>query len=147
MSKLAWCKAAAVAATAVVPIAVGSAPPALLPNLAVASRKIVSPVEYREASTFAASGSAPVDIALKVAGTFEGSMQHIIQVNNASEAPSASEITVIRDGLLDDSVRSERWEISLERRVPGIWEIKEVRRAWRCWRGAERERFVAVRCP
>ena len=137
----------AVAAAVVVSFAAGAAPPASLADLAVASMKVASPVEYREASSFAARGNAPIDIALKVAGKFEGSMQHIIQVNEGGEAPSASRVTIIRDGLLDDSVRGERWDIALERRSPGIWEIKEVKRAWRCWRGEEPERFAAVRCP
>jgi hypothetical protein len=70
--------------------------------------KLVAPEEYREASALAARGSAPLDIVLKIVGEFEDTTQHIIQVNEGSEAPSASILTVLMDGLMDDSVRSER---------------------------------------
>lgn len=121
-----------------------------LPSLAglrVASTNLVSPAEYREASAFAARASTPLDIALKIVGEFAGSVQHIIQVNEGAEAPSGSRVTVIRDGLLDDSIRGERWDIVLQRAASGAWGIKEVRRSWRCWRGAHGDRFAAVPCP
>ena len=118
-----------------------------LVDLPVVSTKVVSPGEYVEAAALAARGSAPVDIALKIVGTFAGSTQHIVQVNEGSETPSASRVTVIRDGLLDDSVRGERWDIRLERTASGVWRIAEVKRAWRCWRGAQRDGFAATLCP
>ena len=43
---------------------------------------------------------------------------------------------MIRDGLLDDSMRGERWDIVLDRSATGAWTIKEVKRAWSCRRGA-----------
>jgi len=118
-----------------------------LAGLPVAGTKLVSPAEYREASAFAARGGAPIDIALNIVGEFSGSAQHIIQVNEGAEAPSASRLTVIRDGLLDDSIRGERWDIVLQRSAAGAWEIREVKRSWRCWRGAHPDRFAAVPCP
>ena len=66
---------------------------------------------------------------LKIAGEFEGATQHIIQVNEGSETPSASRITVLRDGLLDDSVRGVRWDIALEKTTTGVWRIKAVQRS------------------
>ena len=80
-------------------------------------------------------------------GEFAGSTQHIIQINEGSEAPSASRITVVRDGLLDDSVRGERWDIVLQRTGAGRWRIAEVKRAWRCWRGEPTDRFATSLCP
>jgi hypothetical protein len=68
-------------------------------------------------------------------------------VNQGAEAPSASRITVLRDGLLDDSIRGERWEILLARTPAGFWTISEVKRAWRCRRGARPDRFATIRCP
>jgi len=119
-------------------------PPAELPVLEM---KLVAPVEYRAASAFAARGSAPLEIVLTIVGEFEGSTQHIIQVNEGSEAPSATHVTVLRDDLMDDSVRGERWDIALERTTASVWRIREVRRAWRCWRGEQLERFATVSCP
>jgi hypothetical protein len=56
-------------------------------------------------------------------------------------------VTVIRDGLLDDAVRSERWEVSLARTAAGTWEIGQVTRAWRCWRDVTTAGFAAKPCP
>ncbi len=135
------------AAALIASVAEAADPLPSLAGLPVAGTKIVSPAEYREASAFAARAGAPLDIALKIVGEFAGSAQHIIQVNEGAEAPSASRVTVIRDGLLDDSIRGERWEIVLQRNPAGAWAIKEVKRAWRCRRGAHPDRFAAVPCP
>jgi hypothetical protein len=124
-----------------------SEPGLSLARLAVAGTKTLAPEVYRDASAAAARGALPLEIALAIAGRFEGSVQHVIQVNEGSEAPSASRVTVLRDGLLDDSIRSERWEIALARTVAGTWRITEVKQAWRCRRGARPDRFDAVRCP
>jgi len=118
-----------------------------LADVPVVDMGIVDPAEYEAASELAARGSAPLDIALKIAGKFEGSAQHIIQVNAGREAPSTSRLTVLRDGLLDDSVRSVRWEITLEKMPAGVWRISKVARSWRCRRGAQTERFAAALCP
>ena len=124
-----------------------AAPPLPLADLPVMDMKLIDPVEYRAASDLAARGNAPLDIVLKIVGDFEGSTQHIIQVNEGSEAPSASRITVLRDGLMDDSVRGVRWDIALEKTTAGVWRIKEVKRAWRCWRGGQMDRFATAFCP
>jgi hypothetical protein len=127
---------------------VGAAdPPTPLAELPVVDSKLVSPEEYRTASAFAARGNTPLDIALKIVGKFEGSTQHIIQVNGGNESPSASRITVLRDGLMDDSVKSERWDIALQKTSERIWSIKEVRRSWRCWRGEKASGFASKLCP
>ena len=118
-----------------------------LAEVPVADTKLIAPAAYTKASALAARGGAALDIALAIAGEFAGSTQHIIQVNEGSEAPSASHITVVRDGLLDDSVRGERWDIVLERTGAGRWTIKEVKRAWRCRRGEPTDRFATRLCP
>lgn len=118
-----------------------------LTQLPVAGMATVPRTEYAAASRVAERGGTPVEIALAVAGPFEGSTQHVIQVNRGAEAPTASRVTVIRDGLLDDSVRSERWEVMLERTTAGVFAIGEVKRAWRCRRGGGPDRFAAARCP
>jgi hypothetical protein len=118
-----------------------------LTDIAVAGSQPVPSFDYRDAAATADRGGTPVDIALAVAGRFEGSAQQIIQVNAGSESPVSSHVTVLRDGLLDDSIRGQRWDISLERSASGPWRIKHVQLAWRCRRGADTERYIAVRCP
>jgi hypothetical protein len=128
--------------------AVGATEPRLpLTELPISEMKRVVPAEYGNASALAGRGGTPLEIALAIAGAFEGSTQHIIQVTDGGEAPSASRITVMRDGLADDSVRSERWDIALARTGAGLWRIVEVKRAWRCWRGEPRDWFATVMCP
>jgi hypothetical protein len=130
-----------------VPTLAAADPRPTLADLPVADMKVVAPAEYRKASSLAAKGAAPVDIALRVVGKFAGSTQHIKQVNEGVEAPSASRVTVLRDGLLDDSVRGDRWEVSLTRTPAGVWKITEVQRAWRCRRGGAVDHFAAALCP
>ncbi len=126
---------------------VGAAEPGRpLAELPVDAMKPMAVAEYGKAAALAARKGAPLEIALAIVGPFEGATQQIIQVNQGVEAPSASRVTVLRDGLLDDSVRSERWEIALERTGGGAWKISEVRRAWRCRRGPQTDRFAAERC-
>ncbi len=107
----------------------------------------VAPEAYAAASALAAGGSAPVDIALKVVGSFEAKTQDIIQENAASEAPFSAKVTVIRDGLLDDAISGERWDIALDKTPPEIWTITEVKKAWPCRRGQHTDEFATVSCP
>lgn len=113
----------------------------------VAATQVVAATEYAEASAAAAGGATPLDIALRIVGPFEGATQHIIQANEGSEAPVRSRLTVIRDGLLDDSMRGVRLDIVLDRSGTSAWTIREVKRAWSCRRGAAPHRFDTVRCP
>jgi len=121
--------------------------PQALADVPVVDMMTVEPGAYGAASDLAARGGAALDIALKIVGKFEGTAQHITQVNDGSEAPSTSRLTVLRDGLLDDSVRSMRWEIALEKTPVGVWRISNVRRSWRCRRGAQMDRFATALCP
>jgi hypothetical protein len=91
-------------------------------------------------------GTSPVEVALGVAGTFEGARQLIVQTHASAESPSASRVIVIRDGLLDDAVRTERWDITVVRTTAGPWEAMEVKKSWRCWR-AQAAGFAAQPCP
>jgi len=119
---------------------------ATLADLPVTDMTVVAPAKYAGASRLTERNGTPLDIALAIVGRFEGSTQHIIQANEGSESPTTSRVTVLRDGLLDDSVRGERWEIALARNAKGAWTIKEVKRAWRCWRGPQTDRFAATPC-
>ena len=123
------------------------ASPMPLTDLPVVDMQTVPPSDYEAASAFAVRGGAPLDIALKIAGAFEGSAQHIIQENEGVEAPTASRITVIRDGLVDDSIRGVRWDIQLKKAGTDLWRIDQVTRSWRCWRGGQIDRFAAAACP
>ena len=92
--------------------AVSASELASLIDLPVEGTALVPASQYRDALSRAARTGSPVDIALGVAGPFEGARQLIVQTNEGVESPSASRVTVIRDGLLDDAVRTERWDIA-----------------------------------
>ena len=113
----------------------------------VATMAVVYPGTYESASAEARLGRSPVEIALAVVGAFDGRTKHIIQENDGGEAPRRSRVTVIRHGLLDDSVLGERWEIVLHRTSSDVWSIAEVRKAWRCRRGPDGTAFDTVPCP
>lgn len=121
--------------------------PSSLVYIPVADMTTVAPAEYKAASALAAGGGSPLEVALLVAGPFEGTAQHILQVNEGGEMPTSTRIRVVRDGLLDDAVRGERWDILLDRVATGAWSIREVRRAWRCRRGGHQESFATTPCP
>lgn len=127
--------------------AVSASELASLIDLPVAGTALVPASQYRDALSRAARTGSPVEIAIGVAGPFEGARQLIVQTNEGAESPSASRVTVIRDGLLDDAVRTERWDIALVRTATGTWEIRQVSKSWRCWRGAPTAGFAAQPCP
>jgi hypothetical protein len=127
--------------------AVSASDLASLVDLAVTGSQIVPRSHYQESSSRVASTGSPVDVALSVAGAFEGARQVIVQTNERAESPKGSRVTVIRDGLLDDSVRTARWDIDLSRSAMGRWEITSVTKAWRCWRGTRPPGFAALPCP
>jgi hypothetical protein len=118
-----------------------------LQQLPVTGTRPVAAEHYRAAQEVATRGGTPVEIALSIAGPFEGATQAIVQVNAGAEVPSAARVAVLRDGLLDDAVGSERWDVTLRRTSGGAWTIIGVTRAWRCRRGSGSDRFDATLCP
>lgn len=144
MSGLAW--RLILATSLCSPSVFASDAPGDLAALPVIDAKVVAPARYGKAPGIAAHGGTPVEIALAITGRFEGSMQQIIQVNEGSEAPTGARVTILRDGLLDDSVRSERWDIVLRKSSSGKWSIREVKIAWRCWRGPHSDSFSSTLC-
>lgn len=127
--------------------ATGAAEPAALIDLPVAGREWIAAAQWRDAEVRAARMGSPVEIALAVAGAFEGRQQLIVQVNEGAEASSTARVTLIRDGLLDDAVRSQRWDIDFTRTAAGAWQVRQVGKAWRCWRGSVSAGFGAQPCP
>ena len=127
--------------------AVSASEPSSLVDLPVTGTAIVPASKYPAALSRAARSGSPVDIALSVAGAFEGARQVIVQTNEGAESPSASRVIVIRDGLLDDAMQTVRWDVFLTRKAAGAWQITEVTTAWRCWRGAKTAGLAAQPCP
>ncbi len=62
------------------------------------------------------------------------------------ESNRKSTIIVVRDGFLDDSVRGDIHELVVEK-TRDQWEIKSVKRAFRCWRNSDSTSYSAGACP
>lgn len=97
------------------------------------------------AATAAEAGEVwPLD-ALSVAERFVGEMSgrylSIEKVDEPTESPKATTITIIRGGYLDDSVWGTWDQLTLSRQPDGTWRIDEARRAWRCYRGHQTDFF------
>ncbi len=89
----------------------------------------------------------PVIVVLRYLGHYNVSDLSLVKHDVSGENPSATTITVIREGLLDDSVRAIWDEIALSRLGDGTWRIEEARRAYRCWRGEQTVSYEAEPCP
>jgi hypothetical protein len=131
---------------AAAPVARADQPASAL-DAPVANARLIAPAKYQGAAASAAAGASALDIALQIAGEFEGTAQQVTQLNEGGETASETRVTVVRDGLPDDSIKAQRWDILLERAVGGTWTIREVKEAWLCWRGESRDRFAADPCP
>jgi len=62
------------------------------------------------------------------------------------ESPRNIEISLVRDGFLDDSVRGDIQRIRLRKNNEGRWEILSIKRAVSCWRNEE-PAYSSEACP
>jgi len=88
----------------------------------------------------------PVSIALELLGPFPGRSVGITKTDGPGEAPRTSSVTIVQDGLPDDSVAGVWHRLSLVRGDDGSWSIVSVERAFRCARGGP-DAFQSELCP
>ena len=69
------------------------------------------------------------------------------QVANTGEVPDEISFVMIRDGLLDDSVRGDWHQAILYRQDDGTWRLHELHRAFRCYRGESLDQYSGDVCP
>jgi len=67
--------------------------------------------------------------------------------SSPAENPDRTEVTVIRDGLLDDSVRGDWHYFELRKMNDQGWRFTEIRRAFLCRRGIQTEKLGKEFCP
>lgn len=89
----------------------------------------------------------PLWISLAFLEDLEGQSVGIVKADAAAETPASSTVTVIRDGLADDSVRAVWNEFHLTRNQEGAWSLAEVYEAYRCRRGGQTDHFAGDLCP
>jgi hypothetical protein len=67
-------------------------------------------------------------------------------VNGSGERPSRYQITVVVDGIPDDSLRGRRYDATILRAQDGAWQIVDAGTSWRCSR-ARTGVFGTEPCP
>lgn len=90
--------------------------------------------------------SDPLQVALRAAGPLAGRSAEIVRRSAAGELPRRVELVIVERGLLDDSTRSRRVEITVERDPAGSWLPTRARAAWSCWPGRGHGYFAATPC-
>lgn len=68
------------------------------------------------------------------------------QVRSAETTGGRAKVIAINDGLSDDSVRGERYELELLQQPDGSWLPTRARLSWRCWPSRGHASFSAVPC-
>lgn len=87
----------------------------------------------------------PVAVSLRFVGPFYGRTQSIERVNESSESLDATQVTIINNGLLDDSVMAVKYKLTLKR-VDSVWVINTAGKVVKCWKGRGHEEFSSEPC-
>ena len=64
----------------------------------------------------------------------------------ATSSGDSAYVTLLIDGLADDSVRARRYELALARRADGTWRIESARWVQRCHEGRGHQEFTPEPC-
>ncbi|MEN2426807.1 hypothetical protein [Chromobacterium vaccinii] len=95
-------------------------------------------------------GELPLEVALRFAknrlgedGRFEYATLKVVQTSQP-EAFDRAGITLIREGLMDDSVKGVRQRFELSREE-NVWTLRAVKEDFSCWRG--RKGWGLKPCP
>ncbi len=68
------------------------------------------------------------------------------QATSAGEGRGSATVSLLLDGLLDDSVRSQRYDLTLSRRPDGTWKIDTAQWSQRCQQGRGHQNFSPELC-
>jgi len=68
-----------------------------------------------------------------------------VVLNQPPEGADEAEVTATLDGLLDDSIRAERYLLVLERQNDA-WRLRSARWTQRCWEGRGHQDFSTELC-
>jgi hypothetical protein len=90
---------------------------------------------------------SPMQILVRVAGEFDEVKNRTIQMSSPSaESSDSIMVTITNDGLLDDSVGSERYMYRLDKTASGVWKVTSAQKAWKCQPNRGHQDFSAVPC-
>lgn len=72
--------------------------------------------------------------------------QRSFQATSSGEGGASASASLTLEGLLDDSVRAERYDLELSRRADGTWKIESASWAQRCQPGRGHQAFTPAPC-
>ncbi len=87
----------------------------------------------------------PVVVSLRFIGLFEGRTQSIERINENPESFDTTQVTIINNGLLDDSVMAVKYKLNLKK-VDSVWIVDSAGRLVKCWKGRGHEDFSSEPC-
>jgi hypothetical protein len=90
---------------------------------------------------------SPLQVAVRLAGEIKETRTRTMEY----KFPSAEEnnimtLTVTNEGLLDDSVRAERFVFDLKKDSRGVWTINSAQKSWSCYQNRGHQDFSAAPC-
>ncbi len=90
---------------------------------------------------------SPTQVVINLIGEMkEVKSRNIRMINKSAEGGDSVTAVITDNGLLDDSVNSERLRLELRRNSAGVWEVISGKRAWKCQQGRGHQDFSAVAC-
>lgn len=90
---------------------------------------------------------SPMQVAARIAGEFAEMRARKMYFDAPSgEGWEAFTLSVVNEGLMDDSVKSEKWVFELIRESTGVWKVSSAKKSWACWPGRGHEGFSAALC-
>ena len=93
--------------------------------------------------------SSPLLLAIEFLqlGRPEGAAQTTISVERmGGVSPTSARVEVVTEGLFDDSVAAQRFELALRRTPDGTWRLKTASWAQRCQAGRGQQTFTSAYC-
>jgi hypothetical protein len=63
-----------------------------------------------------------------------------------ADEPDILTVTITSDGLMDDSVRGEKFHLELKADKQGVWKFTSASKSWRCQPGRGSQNFTTIKC-
>ncbi len=90
---------------------------------------------------------SPMQVAVRLAGDITETRTRTMEFSFPSaEQTNEMTLTVTNDGLLDDSVKAERFVFYLKKDSRGVWMVNSAQKSWSCWQNRGHQDFSAVPC-
>lgn len=89
----------------------------------------------------------PAQIIARTFGGFsEVRSQTVEFVAPTADGADTLTVTITSDGLMDDSVRGEKFRLGLKADQQGVWRFTSASKSWRCQPGRGSQSFTTVKC-